>query len=169
MKTRSHAVRNPYSLFNNPLTLEEVMAAPVIFAPYLTRLMACPPTCGAAAVIICSPAFAKKHSIAAGVEIIGQSMATDLADTWNNPIDLIGAKMTAKAAQETYEQAGVGPNDVQVVELHDCFTPNEVITYEGLGLCGEGEAEKFINDADNTYGGKFVVNPSGGLMSKVIQ
>ncbi|PAJ73569.1 lipid-transfer protein [Pseudoalteromonas sp. NBT06-2] len=166
VKTRSHAVRNPYSLFNNPLTLEEVMAAPVIFAPYLTRLMACPPTCGAAAVIICSPAFAKKHSIAAGVEIIGQSMATDLADTWNNPIDLIGAKMTAKAAQETYEQAGVGPNDVQVVELHDCFTPNEVITYEGLGLCGEGEAEKFINDADNTYGGKFVVNPSGGLMSK---
>ena len=142
------------------------MGAPVIFEPYLTRLMACPPTCGAAAVIVCSEAFAKKHGITADVEIVGQSMATDLADTWDNPIDLIGAKMTAKAAQETYEQAGMGPEEAQVVELHDCFTPNEVITYEGLGLCGEGEAEKFINDADNTYGGKYVVNPSGGLMSK---
>ena len=59
-----------------------------------------------------------------------------------------------------------GPEDVQVVELHDCFTPNEVVTYEGLGLCGEGEATRFIADGDNTYGGKFVVNPSGGLMSK---
>lgn len=64
------------------------------------------------------------------------------------------------------EKAGIGPRDVDVVELHDCFTPNEVITYEGLGLCGEGEAEKFINDGDNTYGGKYVINPSGGLMSK---
>lgn len=166
VKTRSHAVMNPYSLFDNALTLEEVMNAPSIFEPYLTRLMACPPTCGAAAVIVCSAAFAKKHGVKAGVEIVGQSMATDLANTWDNPIDLIGAKMTAKAAKEVYEQAGMGPEEAQVVELHDCFTPNEVITYEGLGLCGEGEAEKFINDADNTYGGKFVVNPSGGLMSK---
>ncbi|MEH6822648.1 MAG: lipid-transfer protein [Motiliproteus sp.] len=166
VKTRSHAIMNPYSLFDTPLTLDEVMNAPTIFAPYLTRLMACPPTCGGAAVIVCSEAFAKKHGVSAGVEIVGQSMATDLANTWDNPIDLIGAKMTAKAAREVYEQAGMGPEDVQVVELHDCFTPNEVITYEGLGLCGEGEAEKFINDGDNTYGGKFVVNPSGGLMSK---
>lgn len=70
------------------------------------------------------------------------------------------------ARQEVYEQSGIGPDDIQVIELHDCFTTNEVITYEGLGLCGEGEAEKFIVDANNTYGGKFVVNPSGGLMSK---
>jgi sterol carrier protein 2 len=81
-------------------------------------------------------------------------------------IDLIGAKMTAKAANETYEEAGIGPQDADVVELHDCFTPNEVISYEGLGLCPEGGAEKFICDADNTYGGQVVVNPSGGLMSK---
>jgi acetyl-CoA acetyltransferase len=166
VKTRSHAVRNPYSMFTKTLTLEEVIAAPTIFAPYLTRLMACPPSCGAAAVIVCSEAFAKKHGITAEVEIIGQSMITDLADSWNDPINLIGAQMTRKAAQEVYEQTGLGPEAVQVVELHDCFTPNEVITYEGLGLCGEGEAEKFIDEGNNTYGGKFVVNPSGGLMSK---
>lgn len=166
VKTRSHAVKNPLSLFNTALTVEEVMAAPTIYAPYLTRLMACPPTCGAAAAVVCSAEFARKHGISAGVEIIGQSMATDIEDSWDNPIDLIGAKMTAKAANEVYEQAGFGVEEVDVVELHDCFTPNEVITYEGLGLCPEGGAEKFINDGDNTHGGKFVVNPSGGLMSK---
>jgi sterol carrier protein 2 len=74
--------------------------------------------------------------------------------------------MTARAAHMVYEKAGIGPEDVDVIELHDCFTPNEVITYEALGLCGEGEAEKFINDQENTYGGKYVINPSGGLMSK---
>ncbi len=166
VKTRSHAVKNPLSLFNTALTVDEVMAAPTIYAPYLTRLMACPPTCGAAAAVVCSASFARKHGISAGVEIIGQSMATDIENSWDNPIDLIGAKMTAKAASEVYEQAGFGVEEVDVVELHDCFTPNEVITYEGLGLCPEGGAEKFINDGDNTHGGKFVVNPSGGLMSK---
>ena len=166
VKTRSHAVKNPLSMFTTPLTVEEVMAAPVIYPPYLTRLMACPPSCGAAAVIVCSEAFARKHGTAGGVEIIGQSMVTDLQDSWTDPINLIGARMTAKAAQQAYEEAGLGPESVQVVELHDCFTTNEVITYEGLGLCGEGQAEQFIRDGNNTYGGRYVVNPSGGLMSK---
>jgi sterol carrier protein 2 len=165
-KTRSHAIKNPYSLFTTPLSVQEVMDSPSIFPPYLTRFMACPPTCGAAAVVVCSEAFAKKHNVKADVEIIGQSMVTDLANTWDNPIDLIGAKMTAKAANEVYQEAGIGPQDADVVELHDCFTPNEVISYEGLGLCPEGGAEKFICDADNTHGGQVVVNPSGGLMSK---
>lgn len=165
-KTRSHAIKNPYSLFTTALSVQEVMDSPSIFPPYLTRFMACPPTCGAAAVVVCSEAFAKKHNINADVEIIGQSMATDLANTWDNPIDLIGAKMTAKAANEVYEESGLSPQDVDVVELHDCFTPNEVISYEGLGLCPEGGAEKFICDGDNTHGGQIVVNPSGGLMSK---
>ncbi|TRX56523.1 lipid-transfer protein [Thalassomonas sp. M1454] len=167
VKTRSHAVLNPYSLFENELTLDEVMQSPTIFPPYLTRFMACPPTCGAAAVVVCSEAFAKKHGLTnANVEIVAQAIATDIADTWTDPMQLIGSKMTAKAANEVYEIAGIGPQDIQVVELHDCFTPNEVITYEGLGLCEEGGAEQFINDGENTYGGSFVVNPSGGLMSK---
>ena len=166
VKTRQHAVLNPLSLFSHELSVEEVMAAPQIYAPYLTRLMACPPTCGAAAVIVCSDAFAKRHGIRANVDIIGQAMATDVADSWQNPMDLIGAQMTRKAANEAYEQAGIGIDSVDVIELHDCFTPNEVITYEALGMCGAGEAERLINDGDNTYGGRFVVNPSGGLMSK---
>ncbi len=74
--------------------------------------------------------------------------------------------MTANAAKQVYEAAGIGPEDLDVVELHDCFTANELITYEGLGLTPEGTAEKFIVDGDNTYGGRIVTNPSGGLLSK---
>ena len=74
--------------------------------------------------------------------------------------------MAALAAKQVYEKSGLGPEDVDVVELHDCFTANELLTYEALSLCKEGEAEKFIWDGDNTYGGKFVTNPSGGLLSK---
>ncbi|WP_233189564.1 lipid-transfer protein [Sporosarcina sp. P7] len=165
VKSRSHAVKNPYSMFNQTLTVEEVMNAPTLF-PTLTRLMACPPTCGAAAVIVCSDSFAKKHGISNAVEILGQAMTTDTNVSYDDPMTLIGTEMTKCAAQQVYEKAGIGPEDVDVVELHDCFTPNEVVTYEGLGLCGEGEAEQFINDGDNTYGGKYVINPSGGLMSK---
>ena len=166
VKTRSHAVNNPYSLFDAPLTLEEVMGDKVFYGGFLTRTMCCPPTCGAGAAILCSEAFAKKHGISDLVEVVAQAMTTDSPVTWENPIDLIGADMTRRAVQQVYEQAGIGPEDVDVIELHDCFTPNEVFTYEGLGLCPEGGATKLIEDGDNTYGGKFVVNPSGGLMSK---
>jgi sterol carrier protein 2 len=93
-------------------------------------------------------------------------MTTDTPSTWDSAINLVGADMTRRAAEKVYEQAGIGVEDVDVVELHDCFTTNEVLTYEGLGLCGEGEATAFVDNGDNTYGGKFVVNPSGGLMSK---
>lgn len=165
VKTRKHAVHNPYSLFDTSLIVEDVMQAPMIF-PYLTRLMACPPSCGAAAAIVCSDEFARKHGYTDAVEIVAQSMGTDTASSYDNPLNLVGAEMTRRAANQVYEKAGIGPEEVDVVELHDCFTPNEVITYEALGLCGEGEAEKFINNGDNTYGGKYVINPSGGLMSK---
>lgn len=165
VKSRQHAVNNPYSLFTKELQLDEVMNAPVVY-PGLTRFMACPPTCGAAAVIVCSDSFAKKKNINKTVKIIAQSLTTDLPNSYEDNLHLVGCDMTARAAKQVYEKAGIGPEDVDVVELHDCFTPNEVITYEGLGLCGEGEAEKFINDKENTYGGKYVINPSGGLMSK---
>ncbi|HBW35135.1 lipid-transfer protein [Desulfosporosinus sp. BICA1-9] len=166
VKTRSHAIHNPYSMFHTPLTVEEVMNAPLIYAPYLTRLEACPPSCGAAAAIVCSEEFARKHGISNSVEIVAQALTTDTETSSENPMNIVGADMTRRAAKQVYEKAGIGPEDVDVVELHDCFTPNEVITYEGLSLCSEGEAEKFVNDRDNTYGGKVVVNPSGGLMSK---
>jgi len=166
VKTRNHAAANPFALFTNELTVEEVMSAPPLYMDFLTRLMCCPPTCGAGAAIICSEEFAKRHGIEGAIEIAGQAMATDTPATWDNPINLVGADMTRRAAENVYQQTGIGPEDIDVIELHDCFTTNEVITYEGLGLCGEGEATAFVDAGNNTYGGEFVVNPSGGLMSK---
>ena len=135
VKTRNHAMANPFALFTNELTVEEVMSAPPLYMDFLTRLMCCPPTCGAGAVIICNEDFAKRHGIEGTVEIVGQAMATDTPATWDNPINLVGADMTRRAAESVYQQTGIGPEDIDVIELHDCFTTNEVITYEGLGLC----------------------------------
>lgn len=166
VKTRRHAERNPFALLTTPITVEEVLASKVVYMDYLTRLMCCPPSCGAGAAIVCSKAFAGRHGISGAVEIVGQSMATDRVQVWDDPIQLVGAEASRRAANEAYEQAGIGPEDIQVVELHDCFTTNEVVNYEALGLCESGGAERLVEDGDNTYGGKYVVNPSGGLMSK---
>ena len=166
VKARQHAHRNPYALFSDTLTLEEVMAAPEVFDP-LTRYQCCPPTCGAAAAIVCSDEFAKRKGISNPVYIAAQSMTTDFDSSFQDSmIKMVGYDMTKEAARQVYERAGLGPKDVQVVELHDCFTANEILTYEGLGLCEEGGAEKLIEDGDNTYGGRWVTNPSGGLLSK---
>jgi acetyl-CoA acetyltransferase len=166
-KARKHAANNPYALFNTPLSVEEILASEEVFDP-LTRYQCCPPTCGAAAAILCSDEFAKKHGIAKPVWIAAQAMRTDFKTSFEpkSMIKMIGYDMSKEAAKEVYEKSGVGPDDVDVVELHDCFTANELLTYEALGLCKEGEAEKFIEAGDNTYGGKYVVNPSGGLLSK---
>jgi len=165
-KSRSHAINNPYSMFTTPLTYQQVLDDKVIYDNYLTRLMACPPTCGAAATIVCSESFARKKGITSKVKIIAQAMATDTEQSWQDPIYAVGKGMTEQAAQQVYRDAGIDPQDIDVIELHDCFTPNEVITYEALGLCHEGGAAEFIANGDNTYGGQFVVGPSGGLMSK---
>jgi len=165
-KARKHAAHNPYALFNQVLDLEAIMASPAIFDP-LTRLQCCPPTCGAAAAVLCSEEFARSHGHSQTVYIRAQAMRTDFASSFADSMQkLIGFDMSQAAAQAVYEQAGIGPQDVDVVELHDCFTSNELLTYEALGLCGSGEAEKFIWDGDNTYGGSIVTNPSGGLLSK---
>jgi acetyl-CoA acetyltransferase len=166
VKTRNHALKNPHALFDRPLTVGEVLHSPIVFPPYLTRLECCPPSCGAAAAVVCSEAFAKRHGAARAVTILAQAMQTDNEASGRDPINLVGAEMSRSAAVLVYEQAGIGPEDIKVVELHDCFTSNEVMTYEALGLCAEGGAEGMINRGDNTYGGKYVVNPSGGLMSK---
>ena len=166
VKARRHAANNPLAIFRDPISLEEVMASPKLYGP-LTRLQACPPTCGAAAAILVSPAFAAKHGLDARVEIVAQSMTTDTETSFEpSMMKVIGYDMAKEAARQVYEEAGIGPDDVAVVELHDCFTANELVTYEALGLCPEGGAEKFIDDGDNSYGGKVVTNPSGGLLSK---
>ncbi|MFY0477277.1 lipid-transfer protein [Achromobacter marplatensis] len=167
VKARQHAARNPYAVFRQTVTLDDVLAAPMIFDP-LTRLQCCPPTCGAAAAILCSEDFARRHGLSPAVSIAAQAMTTDTASTFGegDMRKLVGYDMTRAAADQVYEAAGVDPGDVDVVELHDCFTANELITYEGLRLTPEGTAERFILDGDNTYGGRVVTNPSGGLLSK---
>jgi acetyl-CoA acetyltransferase len=167
-KASRHAANNPLALFRKEVTTEEVMASPMLWPGVLTRLMACPPTCGAAAAVICSDAFAQKHGLNRSVRIKAQAMTTDKPVTFEarDMREVVGFSMAQEAAQQVYAQAGIGPQDVDVVELHDCFAQNELITYEALGLCPEGGAEKFVLDGDNTYGGQVVTNPSGGLLSK---
>ncbi|MDP1655642.1 MAG: lipid-transfer protein [Hylemonella sp.] len=167
-KASRHAANNPLALFRKEVTTEEVMASPMLWDGVLTRLMACPPTCGAAAAVICSDAFAQKHKLNRSVRIKAQAMTTDKPVTFEaqDMREVVGFSMARDAAQQVYAQAGIGPQDVDVVELHDCFAQNELITYEALGLCPLGGAEKFVLDGDNTYGGQVVTNPSGGLLSK---
>jgi acetyl-CoA acyltransferase len=166
VKSRRHAAGNPYAVFTAPVTVEEVLASPRIFGP-LTRLQCCPPTCGAAAAVLVSDEFARARGLRADVAIAAQAMTTDRPASFDGDLmRLVGYDMTADAARQVYEASGADPRDIPVVELHDCFTTNELISYEALGLTGEGTAEKFIADGDNTYGGRVVTNPSGGLLSK---
>ena len=167
-KASRHAANNPLALFRTVVTEEGVMASPVVWPGVMTRLMACPPTCGSAAAILCSPAFAKKHGLTPGVRIKAQAMTTDRPVTFESRDmrELVGFSMAREASSQVYESAGLGPQDIDVVELHDCFAQNELLSYESLGLCPVGGAEKFVADGDNTYGGKVVTNPSGGLLSK---
>jgi acetyl-CoA acetyltransferase len=166
VKNRKHAVANERSQFRVASSLEEIMAAPMVFEP-LTKFQCCPTSDGAAAAVICSEEFAKKHGADKGVFIPAMTMTTDYPSSFEQSmIKMVGQDLTANAAKKVYEESGLGPKDVNVIELHDCFTPNELITYEGLGLCGEGEAGRLIDENQTTYGGKWVVNPSGGLLSK---
>jgi sterol carrier protein 2 len=167
-KASRHAARNPLALFRKEMTEGDVMQAPVIWEGVMTRSMACPPTCGAAAAVLVSESFARKHGIDTTVRIRAQAMTTDRPSTFEarDMMRVVGFDMAKEAAQKAYAAAGIGPEDIKVVELHDCFAQNELISYEALALCGEGEAEKFVVDGDNTYGGRYVTNPSGGLLSK---
>ncbi|ACV35981.1 lipid-transfer protein [Accumulibacter sp.] len=168
-KASRHGANNPGALLRKVLSEDDVLAAPLVFPEAgMTRLMACPPTCGAAAAILVSQRFAETMNLDRRVVIVAQAMTTDRPGTFEkrSMMALVGADMTRAAADLVYEQAGIGPEDLDVVELHDCFAQNEVLTYEGLRLCPEGGADKFTADGDNTYGGRIVTNPSGGLLSK---
>ena len=166
-KARLHAKHNPRAIFRDEVSIEEVLSSPPMHG-VLTRLQCCPPTCGAAAALLTSEKFAKKHGLRSDVKITGQSMTTDFPSSFEGKtmMQIVGSDMSQAAANDLYEKTGIGPDDVDVVELHDCFTSNEIITYEALQLTEEGGSEQFVSDGDNTYGGKVVVNPSGGLLSK---
>ena len=167
-KASRHASNNPLALFRTVVTEEDVMGSTMIWPGVLTKLMACPPTCGSAAAIVCSDDFAKAHGLSRSVRIKAQAMTTDRQITFDarDMREVVGFSMAQAAAQQVYEAAGIGPRDIDVVELHDCFAHNELLSYESLGLCSIGGAEKFVCDGDNTYGGQVVTNPSGGLLSK---
>jgi acetyl-CoA acyltransferase len=166
VKNHRHSVNNPRSQYREACTIEEVFASRLIYDP-LTILQCCPTSDGAAAAVVVSEDYLKKHANPNAVEIVGMQMTTDKMDDFSRgAIGMVGMGMTERAAKSVYEQAGAGPEDAQVIELHDCFSTNELITYEGLGLCKEGEGEKLVEDDATSYGGKWVVNPSGGLLSK---
>ncbi|BBD98393.1 lipid-transfer protein [Sphingobium amiense] len=167
VKARRHAEHNERAVFRGQVTVEEVLASPRMLGP-ITRLQCCPPTCGGAAAILVSERFAKARGLDARVAIRGQAMTTDFGSTFaeRSPMKAVGVDLTRAAADKVYEEAGIGPEDLDVVELHDCFTANEILSYEGLRLTPEGTAARFISDGDNSYGGRIVTNPSGGLLSK---
>jgi acetyl-CoA acyltransferase len=169
-KNHRHSVKNPYAQFQDEYTLDQIKADKMIYpAAELTRTMCSPTSDGSGAAVLASEAFVAKHGLGdRAVEIVGQALVTDVPGTFESAslATLVGADMSRTAAQRVYEQAGISAADVDVIELHDCFAPNELLTYEALGLCGEGEAHHLVDADDTTYGGRWVVNPSGGLISK---
>jgi acetyl-CoA acyltransferase len=166
VKNHRHSVNNPRSQYREPCSIDEVLASRMIYDP-LTILQCCPTSDGAAAAVVVSEDYLRKHPHPGAIEILGMAMTTDrMEDFGRGRIGMIGMGMTERAAKSVYEQAGRGPEEAQVIELHDCFSTNELITYEALGLCPEGQGEKLVEDETCTYGGRWVVNPSGGLLSK---
>ncbi|WP_328889275.1 lipid-transfer protein [Streptomyces sp. NBC_00316] len=167
-KNHRHSVNNPYAQFQDAYTVDEILAARTVRRP-LTKLQCSPTSDGAAAAVVVSERFAERHALGdRAVEIVAQAMTTDTADSFASGtcIDAVGQPMSRAAAQQVYEKSGLGAADLDVIELHDCFSVNELLTYEALGLCGEGESGKLVESGATTYGGRWVVNPSGGLISK---
>ncbi|WP_298445758.1 lipid-transfer protein [Gordonia sp. (in: high G+C Gram-positive bacteria)] len=166
-KNHRHSVNNPYAQFQDAYTLDEILDSRMIYDP-LTKLQCSPTSDGSGAVILASERFVDEHDLAdRAVEIVGQAMVTDFANTFDETCaGIIGDHMNRAAARAVYEQAQLGPEDFQVIELHDCFSANELLLYEALGLAPEGEAHKLLDNGETTYGGRWVVNPSGGLISK---
>jgi acetyl-CoA acyltransferase len=169
-KNHKHSVNNPYAQFQTEYSLQDIKDAKMIHEP-LTKLQCSPTSDGAGAVIVASERFVDEHDLwDQAIEIAGQAMVTDLGSTFDENADcikIVGYDMSKKAAEQAYAEAGVQPEDVQVCELHDCFSANELITYEALGFAAEGEGHKLVEAEATTYGGSGpVVNPSGGLISK---
>jgi sterol carrier protein 2 len=168
VKNYNHGFNNPYAQFRKQYNEAEVEKSSMICYP-LNKLQCCPTSDGAACVIVCDEKFVIDHNLQnQAVEILTSVLCTDKELTFssNSMINIVGGDLTRRTAEQAYKNAGITSKDIQVVELHDCFSANELITYEGLGLCEKGKAKEFIECGNNTYGGKYVVNPSGGLTSK---
>ncbi|RAL22859.1 lipid-transfer protein [Lujinxingia litoralis] len=166
-KNHLHSTNNPRSQFQDEYTLEQILESRPVHHP-LTMLQCCPTSDGSAAAVLMSEAKVRELGLQdQAIEIAAMSMTTDMPSSFGkSAIDLVGFEMSQKAARQVYQSAGITPEDVDVIELHDCFSTNELITYEALGLCDLGQAGRLIDEGQVTYGGKWVVNPSGGLISK---
>ncbi|MFF1466610.1 lipid-transfer protein [Streptomyces mirabilis] len=167
-KNHRHSANNPYAQFQDVYGVDEILAARVVHRP-LTKLQCSPTSDGAAAAVVVSERFLERHEPARlAVEIVAQAMTTDTEESFasGSCVDVVGQPMSREAARQVYERSGLGIDDVDVVELHDCFSINELLTYEALGMCEEGESGKLVESGATTYGGRWVVNPSGGLISK---
>lgn len=167
-KSYRHSVNNPYAQFQGEKTLDDIKNSEKIHR-MLTKLQCCPTSDGSACCILANEDFVKKHKLESeAVEILAMEMSTDLTSSFTSgsSIILAGYDMSKNAAKKAFTKANLKPSDVDVIELHDCFSANEMITYEALGLAEEGKGHLLVERGDNTYGGKYVVNPSGGLISK---
>ncbi|KAL4809121.1 thiolase-like protein [Aspergillus unguis] len=163
-----HSKRNPYSQFQDEYTLEQIMKSTKIHEP-LTKLQCCPTSDGGAAAVIVSQAFldARPHLKDQAILIAGQQLATDNNSLYNkSSIDLMGFGMSRAACRAAVAEAGVNVKNIKVCELHDCFSANEMITIDALELSEPGKAHEMVSKGDITYGGKMIINPSGGLISK---
>ncbi|KAF2872481.1 non-specific lipid-transfer protein [Massariosphaeria phaeospora] len=164
----AHSKNNPYSQFRDEYTLSQVLESTMIHTP-LTKLQCCPTSDGAAATVLVSQSFldARPELKSQAILIAGQHMATDSPTLFNrSAIELIGYSMSELAAKTALAEANVSPDEIKVCELHDCFSANEMVTIEALGLAPRGKAHELIRKGGITYGGKVVINPSGGLISK---
>ncbi|MCY1282461.1 hypothetical protein D9M68_214860 [compost metagenome] len=166
VKARQHALHNPDAGYGQPLSLDEVLSAAGSFAP-LTPAQFAAPASGATALLVCSAEFSRRLALSRPVQILAQVCSDELpvpAGDSDAPLRSVGYDRDIAVSWEVYERAGIGPADIQLCELHDSATVTELLLYEALGFCREGNAERFIEDGDNTYGGNIVVNPSGGLL-----
>jgi sterol carrier protein 2 len=167
--SHEHSQRNPYAQFRQNYTLEEIEKSPMIHFP-LTKLQCSPTSDGAGAAVIVSQSFldARPHLRSQAILMAGQTLMTDSPQLYSRgSMDLVGYDMTKRAAAAAMKEAGVSPSDVNVCELHDCFSANELILLDGLGFSKPGKAHEMVRNGDITYGGKGpLINPSGGLISK---
>jgi sterol carrier protein 2 len=167
-KNHHHSVNNPYAQFQQDYSMDEIKGAKMIHEP-LTKLQCSPTSDGSGAAIVASEEFVDSHGLRdRAIEIAGQAMVTDMSSTFDEGscMKIVGYDMSKQAAEQALAEAGESIDDVDVIELHDCFSANELITYEALGLAPKGEGHRLVEDEATTYGGKVVVNPSGGLISK---
>lgn len=169
-KNHKHSVNNPYAQFQDEYTLDQIKDARMIHEP-LTKLQCSPTSDGAACAIVASERFVDEHDLwSHAVEIAGQAMTTDYASSFGDETDcmrIVGFDMSRAAANQAYAEAGISASEVDVVELHDCFSANELITYEALGFAEVGHGHELVDTQATTYGGSGpLVNPSGGLISK---